>query len=91
MRIKRFLQDELGQDLIDYTLLMAFVALGTAALFIGSGGSIKGVWNSADSQLTTANSTTAAATAPSNAGSGGGRGHHGGGGCCGGGGNRHHF
>jgi Flp pilus assembly pilin Flp len=38
------LNDEQGQDLIEYTLLMAFVALASAALFIGSGGSIKGIW-----------------------------------------------
>jgi Flp pilus assembly pilin Flp len=36
------LKDEQGQDLIEYTLLMAFVALASAALFIGAGGSILG-------------------------------------------------
>lgn len=40
----RNLRSELGQDLIEYTLLMAFVALASAALFIGAGGSIKGIW-----------------------------------------------
>jgi Flp pilus assembly pilin Flp len=47
--------DEQGQDLIEYTLLMAFVALASAALFIGAGGSVKGIWNSTNSQLTAAN------------------------------------
>ena len=32
-----FWNDEQGQDLIEYTLLMAFVALASAALFIGAG------------------------------------------------------
>ena len=32
--IQKFWKDESGQDLIEYTLLMAFVALASAALFI---------------------------------------------------------
>jgi Flp pilus assembly pilin Flp len=50
-----FLKDEQGQDLIEYTLLMAFVALASAALFIGAGGSIAGIWNTTNSQLAAAN------------------------------------
>jgi Flp pilus assembly pilin Flp len=50
-----FLADEGGQDLIEYTLLMAFVALASAALFLGAGGSIKGIWTTTNSQLTYAN------------------------------------
>jgi Flp pilus assembly pilin Flp len=50
-----FWNDEQGQDLIEYTLLMAFVALASAALFIGAGGSIKGIWSSTNSQLSAAN------------------------------------
>ncbi|MDQ1473651.1 MAG: Flp/Fap pilin component [Bryobacterales bacterium] len=52
---KSFTNDEQGQDLIEYTLLIAFVALASAALFIGAGSSIKGIWTSTNSQLTTAN------------------------------------
>ena len=48
-------QEEEGQDLIEYTLLMAFVALASAALFIGAGRSIKGIWSTTNSQLTAAN------------------------------------
>jgi Flp pilus assembly pilin Flp len=51
------LNDEQGQDLIEYTLLMAFVALASAALFIGAGSSIKGIWSSTNTQLTTANTS----------------------------------
>jgi Flp pilus assembly pilin Flp len=47
--------DESGQDLIEYTLLMAFVALASAALFIGAGGSISGIWSTSNSQLAAAN------------------------------------
>ena len=51
------LKDDSGQDLIEYTLLMAFVALASAALFIGAGGSIKGIWSSSNSQLEAANTS----------------------------------
>jgi Flp pilus assembly pilin Flp len=37
--------DENGQDLIEYTLLLAFVALASAAIFIGAGGNVAGVWD----------------------------------------------
>lgn len=50
-----FLADDHGQDLIEYTLLMAFVALASAALFLGAGGSIKGIWSTSNSQLEAAN------------------------------------
>ena len=50
-----FLRDEQGQDLIEYTLLMAFVALASAALFISAGGSVKGIWSATNAQLTAAN------------------------------------
>jgi Flp pilus assembly pilin Flp len=53
--LRKFWQDEQGQDLIEYTLLMAFLALASAALFIGAGHSIKGIWTTANSQLTQAN------------------------------------
>lgn len=43
-----------GQDLIEYTLLLAFVVLASAALYIASGGSISMIWNTASGQLTSA-------------------------------------
>ena len=56
--LRRFIRDEQGQDLIEYTLLMAFVALASAALFIGAGGSISGIWSQTNSQLVTANTNS---------------------------------
>jgi Flp pilus assembly pilin Flp len=53
--LRNLWNDEQGQDLIEYTLLMAFVALASAALFIGAGGSIKGIWTSTNAQLAAAN------------------------------------
>ena len=57
--LKHFLVNEQAQDLIEYTLLLSFVCLATAALFISSGGSLTGIWVTANSDLTTANSTAA--------------------------------
>jgi Flp pilus assembly pilin Flp len=54
--LRNFYNDEQGQDLIEYTLLMAFVALASAALFLGAGGSIKGIWTTTNNQLVSANS-----------------------------------
>ena len=33
----QFVKNEQGQDLVEYSLLLAFVALASAALFIGAG------------------------------------------------------
>jgi Flp pilus assembly pilin Flp len=55
--IRTFWTDDQGQDLIEYTLLMAFVALASAALFIGAGGSISGIWSTGNSQLAAANTS----------------------------------
>jgi Flp pilus assembly pilin Flp len=53
--LRKFGADETGQDLIEYTLLMAFVALASAALFLGAGNSIMGIWTSANTRLSAAN------------------------------------
>ena len=53
--VKTFWNDEHGQDLIEYTLLMAFVALASAALFLGAGGSIQGIWTTSNQNLSQAN------------------------------------
>ena len=54
-----FMREEQGQDLVEYTLLLAFVALASAGLFIQAGTSIEGIWNIANSRLTVANSAAA--------------------------------
>jgi len=55
--LRNLWNDEQGQDLIEYTLLLAFVALAAAALFIGAGGSISGIWSTSNSQLVAANTS----------------------------------
>jgi Flp pilus assembly pilin Flp len=53
-----FWSDDRGQDVIEYTLLIAFVTFATAALFIlGSGGSMKGIWAIGSTQLSAANAS----------------------------------
>jgi Flp pilus assembly pilin Flp len=42
--VRQFVREEEGQDLVEYTLLLAFVCLASAALFIGAGKSMANVW-----------------------------------------------
>jgi Flp pilus assembly pilin Flp len=58
--LKNFIKDEQGQDLIEYTLLLAFVALAAAALFTGIGGSITNIWTGANTTMSAAPGATAA-------------------------------
>ena len=44
-------KDESGQDLIEYTLLLAFLALVAAGVFVSSGTAVKGIWGSSSTML----------------------------------------
>ena len=61
--LRNFWNDEQGQDLIEYTLLMAFVALSSAALFINTGTSVSKIWSTSSNTLSKA-AVTAATRAP---------------------------
>jgi Flp pilus assembly pilin Flp len=52
--LKGFLRDDQGQDLIEYTLLIAFVAMVSAALFIGAGANVNAIWITANTVLNNA-------------------------------------
>jgi Flp pilus assembly pilin Flp len=41
--------------MIEYTLLIAFIALASAAIYIGAGQQIQGIWSSSNSNLAAAN------------------------------------
>jgi Flp pilus assembly pilin Flp len=56
--MQRFWRDESGQDLIEYTLLLAFVALASASLFLSTGKSVSGIWGNASTQLSAANAAS---------------------------------
>jgi Flp pilus assembly pilin Flp len=49
-----FWQEEDGQDLVEYSLLLAFIALAAVALLSGVGGNIKTIWTSIASQVSNA-------------------------------------
>ena len=51
---KKFCREESGQDLIEYTLLLAFVALASASIFISAGNSISSIWQSGNNTLSSA-------------------------------------
>lgn len=61
----RFLRDEQGQDLIEYTLLLAFVCLASAALFINAGSTLAGIWSTTNLVLSNANTIASKALANS--------------------------
>jgi Flp pilus assembly pilin Flp len=50
----RFVREEEGQDLIEYTLLLAFVCLASAALFINAGTTMANIWGIANQTLSNA-------------------------------------
>ena len=52
--INRFWQEEDAQDLVEYSLLMAFIALTSIALLTGTGGTVKNVWTRVNTSLTSA-------------------------------------
>ena len=58
-----FLRAEEGQDLVEYTLLLAFVCLASAALFIGAGKSMASIWTDTNLVLTNAGQIANAVTA----------------------------
>src|SRR5437879_12255161 len=55
MTIVRFVRQEQGQDLVEYTLLLAFVAWSSAALFISGGANTAGIWSVVNTILSNAN------------------------------------
>lgn len=54
---KRFIRDEEGQDLIEYTLLLAFVCLVAAGVFINAGTTTSGIWSIGNSHLSVASTS----------------------------------
>ena len=61
--ILRFVRGDEGQDLVEYTLLLAFVCLASAALFIGAGKSMANIWVDTNLIVTNAGQVANAVTA----------------------------
>jgi Flp pilus assembly pilin Flp len=55
--LNQFWREDDGQDLIEYTLLLAFVCLIAAVIFVSAGQQAAGIWRVANSQLVNANSS----------------------------------
>jgi Flp pilus assembly pilin Flp len=52
--LKAFWQEEDGQDLVEYSLLLAFIALAAVALMSSAGASVNKIWTGINSQMTNA-------------------------------------
>ncbi len=57
-----FLRDQRGQDLTEYSLLLAFVVIASVALFLTNTGSIMGIWSASNHIVSTANSLAKSGT-----------------------------
>jgi len=57
--VGNFVREELGQDLTEYTLLMAFIMLIILGLAMGMSDSIVGITTQSNSQLAKANQAVA--------------------------------
>jgi Flp pilus assembly pilin Flp len=55
---RSLLSGDEGQDLIEYSLLLAFIALSGAAIFIGMGEVTSGIWSIVNSRLAAANQSS---------------------------------
>lgn len=49
--LKMWLRQEDGQDLVEYSLLLAFVVVTSAALFLYNSASISAVWGKTNNEL----------------------------------------
>ncbi len=52
--IGKFWQEQDGQDMVEYSLLLGFIALGAIALISTAGGNISKIWNNISTQLASA-------------------------------------
>jgi Flp pilus assembly pilin Flp len=57
--LNRFLREDQGQDLTEYTLLIVFVLLAMISLAVGLGNSVEGIVSASDARLAAANTAVA--------------------------------
>jgi len=53
--VRFFYEDECGQDMVEYSLLLAFVALAVVGLLTGVKVQVKGIWSTISSTLSSTN------------------------------------
>ena len=54
-QVAGFVGEETGQDLLEYSLLLAFIALAGTAAFLGMSGSANVLWSVANNNLAAGN------------------------------------
>ena len=75
-RIAIFFQEDVAQGLVEYTLLLAFLAMAAAGILTQVGLTVQGPWNRAGTTLEQAGATNpSTASDPSGGGDGGDGGH----------------
>jgi pilus assembly protein Flp/PilA len=52
--LRSFFKEDDGQDLVEYSLLLAFIALAAIALLSAAGNSVTAIWTSINTNLTSA-------------------------------------
>ena len=52
--LMRFINHEDGQDLVEYSLLLAFIALAGAGIYLSLGGNVTTLWTIVNNRLTDA-------------------------------------
>jgi Flp pilus assembly pilin Flp len=55
--MQRFWKEEEGQDLVEYSLLLAFIALAAVGLLSGTRTTISGLWSNINNTLASASTT----------------------------------
>ncbi len=55
--MQRFWKEEEGQDLVEYSLLLAFIALAAVGLLSGTRSTISGLWSNINNTLASASTT----------------------------------
>lgn len=53
--IRRLTNNQLGQDLVEYSLILAFVCLAGAAMYLGMSRNTRGLWTTMNARLANAN------------------------------------
>jgi Flp pilus assembly pilin Flp len=53
-----FREDEQGQDLVEYTLLLAFIACAIGAFYTGLQPTMTNIWTTVNVEMTNANNMT---------------------------------
>ena len=56
--LRNFMADDQGQDLVEYTLLLMFVCLSGAAMFLSVGGLTSSMWTIVNSRMGAANQSS---------------------------------